>query len=463
MALTAQQQARKEYLEQLVAIRVDEFIEEASPVDQPDVPTGDIEDELKSATRYVLRKMRRQFTFPATQAGANLTVIEKADEEAAVIPLPDDYLRFTAFRMDGWQRPVNEWISDEDPLFRQQNYPRRRGSTARPVVGMIPFPFEYDKNQSEKNAATALLPHPASGKTDTKASAYLTFDVSDWQYADGAQIDIVLDSAAYIVKPPSTAGVGTTQPDDYTAEDAATLIYEQLNGSYAGDATGYDSLDSNNWNIELNGTEITISRATGGDNPFTWSYSVTNGVNAPGGSSDGVSLSEIELYGGNDGIAVGHKLYGHVDDGNGGTVLEEVGVITALNPPEDAAAGATFDDTWEVVFDLKDHSVHMAAGGEIQGPNDVYRLEIDTVQYWTTTEQKSALKVWPLVDGIIDQFVYVPMPDYWDLPEDLDDPVTWKAAANLFIAMRLPNLAQSAMQQMALSHAGLNTGMKQED
>ena len=67
--------------------------------------------------------------------GGAIDSVENADGSGYVY-LPSDYLRFVAFKMQGWSQDVTEPITINDPRYKLQKYLPTRGGAAKPVVAL---------------------------------------------------------------------------------------------------------------------------------------------------------------------------------------------------------------------------------------------------------------------------------------------------------------------------------------
>jgi hypothetical protein len=142
MGLTQDQQKRLDYLKMLVSVRVEEYFE-APAEDNTAIPFGDIEYELNQAARYVMRQVPRNISFFGSEAYDYGVAIELPDREGAIIPLPNDYLRFTRFKMAKWAFPANEYMSDVSSAYKQQQFKMRRGTNQKPAVFLVPYAKQY--------------------------------------------------------------------------------------------------------------------------------------------------------------------------------------------------------------------------------------------------------------------------------------------------------------------------------
>ncbi len=145
MALTLDQQARLDYLKQLVKLRVDEYMETSDAETTIDLNMGDIEYELGRAPRYVLSVVDRVVGFTSATSTTTLTVVQEPEKFRTIIPLPDNYMRFISLMMEGWNVPVNELLPDTSRAYREQQYAMRRGTNEQPKAFIIPYVNELSE------------------------------------------------------------------------------------------------------------------------------------------------------------------------------------------------------------------------------------------------------------------------------------------------------------------------------
>ncbi len=82
-------------------------------------------DILKIAPLHLLNSV--SFT-----ADANSGIIE--NNGVGYVICPKDYVRLAHFKMRGWQRAVNDPITEDDPQYQLQYNKHTRGGKAKPVV-----------------------------------------------------------------------------------------------------------------------------------------------------------------------------------------------------------------------------------------------------------------------------------------------------------------------------------------
>lgn len=169
MALTPQQQARQDQLVMLTSLRIEEYLESEAESKDADLPFGDIVYELEQSCKYVLRLVERPLTFSSAKEASGLTPVEFSGKGCVVIPLPEDYLRFTRLKINGWDRAVNSYMSDQSRAYKQQVYSQRRGVAAKPVVFLVPY-FGPGSTSSQQ----ALEAYPA-GDDSIEELIYIPF------------------------------------------------------------------------------------------------------------------------------------------------------------------------------------------------------------------------------------------------------------------------------------------------
>nr|BDD48092.1 hypothetical protein 8 [Balneolaceae bacterium] len=155
MALTTEQQNQLDYLVDMVSLRVDEYLEKLDDGSRPEAPVGDIEKELSKAARYVVRRVRRPLALFAAKQETNISLIQNSQWDSTIIPLPADYMRFIRVQLDGWKRPVNQYLSDESRAYDQQVLAERRGTARKPKAFLIPY---FDTGATDSNQALECFP-----------------------------------------------------------------------------------------------------------------------------------------------------------------------------------------------------------------------------------------------------------------------------------------------------------------
>ena len=150
-------------LEQLierVSSKIDETIPKGDNVESGalvEAPVNFIEEELDRSSEFILRnapvtmvkqamvKAAKHFkdgmTDPNTPSpNPNVRVIYDTTEKIAVVPCPQDFLRFISIQLSTWKMPVMELLKQEDPKYRKQknNY-EHRGTETKPIAALIGF------------------------------------------------------------------------------------------------------------------------------------------------------------------------------------------------------------------------------------------------------------------------------------------------------------------------------------
>jgi hypothetical protein len=117
-------------------------IDELSPYTDNSLNPGIelIDKVLNEATRSVLR------TFPLyvlpTDDLPIIDLVAGQDASGAVrpavgyLPLPDDFLRLAAFRMNGWKKTVTKVIYPDTPEYEKQSNDVLMGNNQKPVVAL---------------------------------------------------------------------------------------------------------------------------------------------------------------------------------------------------------------------------------------------------------------------------------------------------------------------------------------
>lgn len=97
-----------------------------------------IETKLPEAIRQVLLSVSPSMLEAVPFDAALLP--QKNQDGSGIVPLPEDWMKMVSFKMKGWNRPVTEFLAEEDPLaIRQQNL-FLRGGSLKPVcvIGHTP-------------------------------------------------------------------------------------------------------------------------------------------------------------------------------------------------------------------------------------------------------------------------------------------------------------------------------------
>lgn len=170
MALSKQDKNRLDFLKMLVYTRVEEYFEKPMENDTS-IPFGDIAYEIKQSARYVMRYVPRNIAFFGGSNYHYNYIKSVPDKNGALMPLPSDYQRYVRFRMKGWTRSVNEYMSDVSSAYEQQQFAMRRGSIEKPAVFLVPFHEEFDAGTADDILAVEVLGNglPSEGDIDRKS------------------------------------------------------------------------------------------------------------------------------------------------------------------------------------------------------------------------------------------------------------------------------------------------------
>lgn len=123
-------------LAELVRINMEESGQGYGSVPLPEVDSLGIDYYIKSKIPEAVVKVF---------AAAPSYLLEQTDMRPAALPrqfqdgsgellLPDDMLKMTLFRMQGWKRPVTRFIDETDPAAELQRNIYSRGGVSKPVA-----------------------------------------------------------------------------------------------------------------------------------------------------------------------------------------------------------------------------------------------------------------------------------------------------------------------------------------
>lgn len=154
-------------LVQRVSSKIDETVPKGDNVESgalSEAPVNFIEEELDRSAEFILRmgpvtmvkqamvKAAKHFpvgmTDPATPAvNPDVRVIYDTDSGIAIVPCPQNFLRFISIELSSWIMPVMELIKQEDPKYRiQKNNRDHRGTQTKPKGALIGF-TDYAENE----------------------------------------------------------------------------------------------------------------------------------------------------------------------------------------------------------------------------------------------------------------------------------------------------------------------------
>lgn len=160
--------------------------------------------------------------------GSTIVPIDNEDN-SGYIYLPDDYLRFVSFKMEGWLQEINNPILPTDPKYKLQRYTSTRGGASKPVVVLNSKTLVQTP---EKKIATVTLIGSSGSANITcggveklatfntsKTQTALDFKIS-WASAYLAAGIVLTNSGDNIIFTANVAGVDFTSPIILTvAED----------------------------------------------------------------------------------------------------------------------------------------------------------------------------------------------------------------------------------------------------
>ncbi len=170
----------REFLKNLVSSRIDEVIPVGSVVQGQtaiETPIDAIEDELDFSAEFVTRVGNIEQLFPALVSDLkyfhdhnNITKSDgskvAADTDqlkfiktdlSAIIPLPEDFLRFVSLKLSSSKKEITELLSSQDPQYRlQQNNPYTSGTRHKPVAALVSFTDYADSSNYKNNSNSAI-------------------------------------------------------------------------------------------------------------------------------------------------------------------------------------------------------------------------------------------------------------------------------------------------------------------
>lgn len=121
----------------IVKVKMDEI----SPFDEEEMVSSTlVETLIDFAANNVVRLFPERY-LPSTSN--NTIPAHKNSDGSGYIDLPDDFQRFLRLKMDKWERPVSEVITEADPKYAQQFNKWIRGGVAFPVVALKADRIEY--------------------------------------------------------------------------------------------------------------------------------------------------------------------------------------------------------------------------------------------------------------------------------------------------------------------------------
>ena len=109
------------------------YLDEVSPdVDSINVAAFPLAELLDEAGAWVVR------TCPLHCLGSGIEMptnaFQPSEDGSGKLPLPHDYVRLLAFKMEGWEHKVTQPIRDTDDRYKQQFNRVLRGNESKPVV-----------------------------------------------------------------------------------------------------------------------------------------------------------------------------------------------------------------------------------------------------------------------------------------------------------------------------------------
>lgn len=401
MSLSNQQKNRLNKLITLVTLRVDEYTKNLDqPV--PEVPVGDVEHELNEAAKSILRRVSRLSGFASTKRQTNVSLLPLTERGGTAIPLADDFLRFVSLKMKGWKRAASDFVSDTSRIYQQQIYAQRRGTQEKPVVAMVPFLEEFERNFDNDKGEYF--------DADPEAAASVTLTLGGWNYVAESLIQFTIDGITLRVGGFNSSGT-------FSGGQAASTLRNMLRGDHVPNARFYDKLPDG-YTVTSTANTLKITRNEKAYNPiaFTLSTAFANEVDVTGVATEPGFSGEPLI---NDDLLYNGEVVGYVE--------------------------SVDSDKGEAILNID--GVFLSIGNELTAESGKYKIKITGLtkdKYTTTTEAKRALEAYP-ASNEVESLVYIPYLKAYEMPTDYDDALVWEAAASVLMIMRLGDVAGNAM------------------
>jgi len=123
-------------------------MDEVTAFDESIIDNVDLIDpSLNEATIKLLQMVPIHLVTPVRMDTTSLTVLPP-DYKTGYIKLPADFLRIHTFKMQDWQRVVNQAIDQQNPKYNLQKNKYTRGGCAKPVVVICWRPPDMESESS---------------------------------------------------------------------------------------------------------------------------------------------------------------------------------------------------------------------------------------------------------------------------------------------------------------------------
>ena len=124
-----------------VKLKIDELQPQQEGVQFIDITSTDVSNVLDlyinglldESAKHILQTAPLHVILPTD--GSSVTVNDNGDGTGYLL-LPEDYIRFVAFKMSGWLQEVTQPIVTTDPKYKMQKYSPTRGGLAKPVAAL---------------------------------------------------------------------------------------------------------------------------------------------------------------------------------------------------------------------------------------------------------------------------------------------------------------------------------------
>ena len=223
----------------LTKVKIDELMAQAEGVqfslettDNSNVIDLYINALLDECAKHTLQTAPKHIIIPTDGGTLTLNANPSPNADTGYMFLPDDYLRFVSFKVDGWLQEVTEPVLTATDIYKRQRYTALRGGLAKPVVALnskikINTPVaQVDTVTLIGTSGTANL--SAGGLTKT-----VTFNTSLTQTATDF---VTTHAAAYLL----IGIVVTSSGEDiiFTAQTAGVAFDHPFILTLTGDITG---------------------------------------------------------------------------------------------------------------------------------------------------------------------------------------------------------------------------------
>lgn len=122
---------------------LDENMDSGRLVMEDDVDTLSLDAIIKSnilrAVEGVVKEAPARLLGTGLPFGDDIIWRDSPGRGPGYVILPVDFLRLIAFQMSDWARPVGGYITEDDPLYpeQQSRYPGIRGNVRNPVLAVV--------------------------------------------------------------------------------------------------------------------------------------------------------------------------------------------------------------------------------------------------------------------------------------------------------------------------------------